>query len=562
MKKILFVVLTCLTAQLTQAQTPKWAEKAKKAVFSVIAYDQENKIKGNGNGFYIGNGVALSDFGLFDGCDHAVIINADGKQLPIQRIGGANSMYDVIKLCVEPDNKQTVLNPGAVAKEGETVYLLPYSTQKATTLTTGKVTKVDKIGEKSLYYTLEMSVNEKNVSCPIVNANGELLGMIQKSASDSQEAYAIGATYGEQLNISALSVNESALMRTNIPKALPAEEQDALIYLSMVASSMDREQYGLALNDLLTQHPNSSEGYLRRAYFYMTFMDAEHNDLANADINKALAVSTDIVDTKYNLAKALNGYNQSLQENEEPYSEWTYDKALGYITDVVQADKQGIYLQLKGNIEFAMQKYDDAYNSFMAVNETPMASATMWFYAARCKEFSEADPNEVLALLDSAIVRTQKPLTSETSAFYYERAQVKVQLKKYREAVLDYNEFYEGVRGQVSALFYLQREQAEINTRMYKQALDDILKAEELAPEDIDVLTEKAALHIRINQLNEAVTTLNKLISIDDKLGGAYRMLGYCQAQLGKKKEAAANLKKALDLGDESAQSVIDKYLK
>ena len=54
MKKII-LLLTCGMVFCTgTAQTlPKWASQAKKAVFSVITYNKDNKILNTGNGFYI-----------------------------------------------------------------------------------------------------------------------------------------------------------------------------------------------------------------------------------------------------------------------------------------------------------------------------------------------------------------------------------------------------------------------------------------------------------------------------------------------------------------------------
>ena len=74
MKKTFWLITYCFIAQLAMGQaTPKWAEKAKKAVFSIVTYDKENKIKGTGNGFYIdAQGTALSDYTLFEGAERAV----------------------------------------------------------------------------------------------------------------------------------------------------------------------------------------------------------------------------------------------------------------------------------------------------------------------------------------------------------------------------------------------------------------------------------------------------------------------------------------------------------
>ena len=82
MKKTLWILACALCSQFTFAQAPKWAEKARKAVFSIVTYDKDNNIKGTGNGFYIDNqGTALSDYTLFEGAERAIVINADGKQV-------------------------------------------------------------------------------------------------------------------------------------------------------------------------------------------------------------------------------------------------------------------------------------------------------------------------------------------------------------------------------------------------------------------------------------------------------------------------------------------------
>ena len=49
MKKTIWICICCLLTQWATAQvTPKWAEKAKKAVFSIVTYDKDNKIKATG----------------------------------------------------------------------------------------------------------------------------------------------------------------------------------------------------------------------------------------------------------------------------------------------------------------------------------------------------------------------------------------------------------------------------------------------------------------------------------------------------------------------------------
>ena len=565
MKKTIWIMTCCLVAQLASAQAPKWAEKAKKAVFSVVTYDKENKIKGTGNGFYIdAQGTALSDYTLFENAARAVVINADGKQQDVSRILGANSMYDIVKFNTPIDKKQTTLTLASQpAKVGETVYLLPYSTQKATTLQTGKVTSVDSIGNNSFYYTLEMKTGEKTVSCPIMNANGEVLGLIQKNASDeSMESYAIGASYGASLAISALSMNDGALNKIGIKKALPDTEEQALVFLYMSSEQMDKETYLSILNDFLSQYPHSMEGYIRRANYYMSMKDTSKYPLADEDLKKAIEVSSSKEDAMFQVAKAMYSYLISL-EGKEGYGEWSYDKTLELIRDAIQKNNQPLYVQLEGDILFAQGNYAEAFTCYDKVNQSSLASAATFYSASKAKQLTEgSDINEVLALMDSAIVKLSKPYFGEAAPYFYERADLRAQAGKYREAVMDYNTFYDAVSGDVTAYFYFQREQAEMQCRMYQQALNDINKAVEMAPEEVDYWVEKGSVHLRVNQLDEAIAAFNKALSMNDQYAAAYRMLGYCQAMQKKNKEACANFAKAKELGDEVVDQLIEKYCK
>ena len=561
MKKTLLIVTCAFLAQLVSAQTPKWAANAKKAIFSIVTYDKDNNIKATGNGFYIDNqGTALSDYSLFEGATRAVIINANGNQQPVEAILGANSMYDVVKFRTPVDKKQVSLKVASQpVKMGESVYLMPYSTQKETVCQRGTVTSSDSIGQH-FYYTLQLKTNEKMVSCPVMNVNGEVVAMIQKNATtDSDESYAIGTTYGGALEISALSFNDGALSRIGIKKALPDTEEQALIYLLMSSEQLDKDAYLNVLNDFISQYPNSHEGYIRRATMYMYGEDETKYPLANDDLKNAVDMATNKEEAKFQVAKALYSYLVTL-ENKESYAEWTYDKALDIIREAIQINGQPIYVQLEGDILFAKKDYAGAFISYDKLNKSELVSSATFYSAAKAKQLMEgSDLNEVIALMDSAIVRLNKPYLSDAAPYFFERAELNAQAKKYREAVLDYNTFYKAVNGDVNALFYYQREQAEMQCRMYQQALDDINKAVELSADDENLWAEKGVVHLRVNQLDDAIQSFEKAISINAEYAAAYRMLGYSQSLKKMKKEAKANYLKAKELGDTIVNQLLEK---
>lgn len=561
MKKTLLIFTCALLAQMVSAQTPKWAANARKAVFSIVTYDKDNNIKATGNGFYIDNlGTALSDYSLFEGASRAVIIDSNGKERPVESILGANSMYDVVKFRTPVDKKQVSLKIATQpAKNGELVFLMPYSTQKETVCQRGSVTSADSIGNH-FYYTLQLKTNEKMISCPVMNLNGEVVAMIQKNASsDSDESYAIGSSYGEALEISALSFSDGALNRIGIKKALPDTEEQALIYLFMSSEQLDKDTYMSVLDEFIRQYPNNHEGYIRRASMYMHAGDTSLYSKAEEDLKNAVAVVNNKEEAKFQAAKTIYGYLVSLNGN-EGYAEWTYDKALDILREAIQVNDQPVYTQLEGDILFAKGDYSGAYNSYDKVNKSALVSSATFYSAAKAKQLMEgSDINEVIALMDSAIVRLNKPYMSDVAAYFYERADLYVQAKKFREAVMDYNTFYDAVNGDVNALFYYQREQAEMQCRMYKQALDDINKAVELSADDENLWAEKGVVHLRVNQLDEAVSAFEKAISLNGEYAAAYRMLGYCQSLKKMKKEAKANYLKAKELGDTIVEQLLEK---
>ena len=184
MKKKIFLLsaLCLLEVQWSMAQAPKWVDKAKRAVFSVITYGENDKILNTGNGFFVTeDGVALSDCSLFEGAQRAVVVNSEGVQMPVVSIMGANDMYDVIK------------------------FRVGISTKKV-----------------PAYYTLNLRLKDKMVSCPVMTEEGQVFALAQKSsgADTATICYAVDADFAMEQNVSAFSFSDMTLKNIGIKKAL------------------------------------------------------------------------------------------------------------------------------------------------------------------------------------------------------------------------------------------------------------------------------------------------------------------------------------------------------
>lgn len=549
----------------SMAQTPKWVEKAKRAVFSVVTYDKNDKILNTGNGFFVSeDGLALSDYSLFKGAERAVIITADGKQMPVSLILGADDMYDVVKFRVAIVGKKvpSLLVAGTAPAAGSSAWMLPYSTQKSIACVSGKVKKVDDIAGDYHYYTLDMPMKDKMVSCPVMNEAGEVFGIAQKSfgMDTATTCYASGASFAMSQHISALSLGDAALKNIGIRKGLPDTEDQALVYLYMASSSSSSEDYERLLGDFIAKFPDNADGYLRRANFYVVKAkeDASFFDKAAQDMEAAQKVAKKKDDVLYNIAKLIYAYQ--LEKTEKTYNDWTFETALNQIRQAMELNPLPVYVQLEGDILFAMQDYAGALAAYEQVNRSNLASPATFFSAAKTKELMKAESGEILALMDSCVARCPQPVTASYAPYLLERATMRVNAGQARQAMLDYDGYFKAVNGQVNDLFYYYREQAALKARQYQRALDDIAKAVELNPNDLMYQAEQAAVNLRVGRYDTAMKLLQAIIQTNPKYAEAYRLLGLCHIQLKQKEEACKNFNKAKELGDPNVDALIEKY--
>ena len=568
MKKILILpLLLFFLIQGSMAQTPKWVEKAKRAVFSVVTYDKNDKMLNTGNGFFVSeDGLALSDYTLFKGAERAVVITSEGKQMPVSLILGANDMYDVIKFRVAITEKKVpaLIVAKTAPAVGADAWMLPYSTQKSIACVTGKVKEVSKVAGEYHYYTLGMQMKDKMVSCPVMNAEGQVFGIAQKSSGIDTvtTCYAAGAAFAMAQKISALSLGDAALKKIGIRKGLPETEDQALVYLFMASSSLSGDDYEKLLDDFIRQFPVNADGYLRRANYYAAKGkdDQAWYDKAVADFNQALKVAQKKDDVYYNIGKLMYAYQ--LSKPEKTYKDWTYDTALQNVRQAIAIDPLPIYIQMEGDILFAQQDYAGALAAYEKVNASNIASPATFFSAAKTKELAKGDPKEVVALMDSCIARCPQPITADFAPYLLERAQMNMNAGQPRNAMLDYDAYHTAVKGEVNDVFYYYREQAALKARQFQRALDDIVKAIEMNPTDLTYQAEHAVVNLRVGRYEEAIQNLNNILKADPKYAEAYRLLGLCQIQLKKTDEACGNFKKAKELGDPNVDELITKYCK
>ena len=565
LRNILFSVVL-LSVSYGWAQNPKWFKKARKAQITIATYDKEGNLLRSGNGFYIDTqGTALANFTLFDKASKAIVVDASGKEFPVECIMGANSLYDVVKFRVKTEKKTESLTlASSNASENEVVYILPYPTKKAEKCTQDTIHSVSLFDEKYAYYTLKDENKKENseqiTNCPVMNEEGEILAMMQTPAASNTEkkSYAISVLYGKSLQINALSATSTMLQSIFIQKDIPESEDQALAFMYMVAAKEDSASYLQYAINFLKKFPQSINGYLLRANFYAAHKAYKETSL---DITNALKLNNKQDEVHYELSKII--YQYCLYDKKEvEYKEWTLEKALAEAETAYQLNPLPVYMQQQGHCFYAMKQYEKAYEKYIALSNTNLRSAEIFLFAAQCKKMQGADKKEIIALQDSAVNQYTKPYVKEASTALMARANTYLGAEMYREAVMDLNSYEHLMRNEVNANFYYQKAQAEEKCRMYQQAFDDIDRAIRMDPQDPFFHLQKGILHYRINETSEAITATERAIALAPKFGDAYRILGLCLFQMNKKKEGLEKIQKAIDLGDKNAKELFEKLSK
>ena len=581
MKKLFMTIALMAVAMILygqEAPAPKWLSKAQKSIVSVITYDKNREKLHEGCGFVVStDGAVISTYNTFKEAYSGVVVDASGNKYDVERILGADDLYGLVRFRISNKKTTPVTFASATASNrGMDVLAIGYTKGKVNVVPKAAIEKKDMVGDgKYAYYTITTEFDGKQEGHGLFNTKGELLGIILSSVD--KKSGAIDGAMGRDLTLEALQ-NRSQSMAFNkiyIKKGIPETPEEALVYLYLKSRSADNDEYMDLVNLFIETFPENAEGYLRRA---TPLIDLHRFDDAERDLQTYLRLVADKGQGHASVAKTI--YTKLLYMPEPAYDKWTYPIALDHVEQALTLMKEDVDKEPKAELKemkkatlyetillkAQMLSSSGDHRGSLAIYDEMNAGEYKGpgtYYAASMEHQLAGDTIDVqIEMMDSCLAQFPDSLPPDAATFVMRRAKLYTTAGQYRKAVADYNTFYELNKGQVSSAFYYDRSQLELQGRMYQQALDDITKAVEQTPESPLYLVEKSAMHLRVNQLDECISAAEKCIALSQEYPDAYRILGYAQIQKGDKVSARRNLEKAKELGDESAQEIMDKFLK
>ena len=518
--KILRTAITLLLmGTVLSSWAQAWSKKAAQAVFTLKTFKADGTLLGSANGVFVSeNGEAVSSFAPFRGADRAVVIDAQGKEWPVETMMGANDMYDVAKFKVAA-KKPTALTTGSAAS-GATVWLVPYSVKKEPVCVSGTVSKAEQFQGSYNYYTLTLQAQEQQQGCPILNEEGQVVGLAQAAADqNSATSYAVSAPFAVSLHTNGLSMSDAALKTVHIPLAIPDKYDDALLALFMGASGMNAQQYADYVNRFIAHYPDASDGYVYRAR-----LEVAANEFAKADedMKKAVKVAeTKDDDVHYQYAQLI--YQKELLQSDHPYAEWSLQRALEESKLAYASNPQPVYRLQQAQILYSQKQYDEAYAVYEELSKGDLRGPDIFLSAAQCK-LQKDDKRAAIAQLDSAISTFSRPYVKTAAPYLRAHAQLSMELRRYQLAINDMNDLVA------------------------------------LEPNSAELWAEKASYELRVNLFDEALKSAQEVLRLDPQSSDGYLMTGIVQCQKGNKQEGMQNLRKAQSLGNPQADTFLQKY--
>jgi Tfp pilus assembly protein PilF len=557
-----FLLLICNISFASAQKKPKWVDKSSKALISIETTTKEGATK-TGNGFFIReDGIAVSSYSLFNKASKATVTTSTGETLMVTEILGADEIYGVVRFKVAvPKKTPFIQNSSTVPAVGEILYILPSSQEP--NLSQGKISEITKIKGTYNYYKVDMPLHASQENYPMLNDQGQVLAMTQVDASGKGNTYGISVEYINSLAVTSMDLLKRTYSDIGIRKAWPESFDEAQISLLLYTSQQDSKTYLETVSDFINAFPTRYEGYINRAAHYVynrSSLASSSNDenkileLAWNDLEKVSQLSQDKSIAFYEKAKLILGATSS--DSTLNYGNWTMNSAEQNIQKAIELNNSNpLYHQLKGEIEFIKENYEAAYDEYMYVNNSPLATSLTFYLAAKCKQQTSGyNIMEVINLLDSAATKEK---SNETPSYILENVELKMQAGLYEQAIKDYDRYYTLMGGNVNDGFYYFREQAKFRTNDLDGALKDIDKALLIDNNNTVYHAERASILLRKQDPASAQLSAQKAIELDPEFSSAYRILGICLIRQDKKQEACPYLEKAKELGDTLVEKLI-----
>lgn len=554
-KGFVIVVALLFSATIGVAQKlPKKVDKARQSVTSILTYN-DGELKGDGTAFFVGgNGDVVLSYMLARKSDSIAVIDTRGKVRPVSGIVGLNNLYDCVRVRVGADKKIPYLPVSHNAvPAGAELYMLSYGKKNSGEVKRVSVAAVDSFYSHA-YYTLDIKMQEAYASLPLVNADGELVAIMQPMTVGDTCGYAISSSVYDKLVTTSVTYGRGRYNDMGIRTLLPDDKDAALSCMYMQAVLGDSASYGKVVDEFINAFPESYEGYMSKAEFLA--LHCRDIEAADAQWENSLSLAEKPAEVYFNKAKTL--FSIIYDGDTVSHNALSVDNVIAMLDKAIAADSLPVYVYYKAGRLYDAGRYDEAYGCYMSLVGADIEQDGVYANASQCQRVLK-NYDAAIELMDSAVNRAMETNKDDALPLVFARGLMKDSVGRHREAVMDYNYYEENSAVRLGGTFYYIRSQAEVKCKMYQQALNDLERAISIAPGYALFYFEKGLLCYRLNLLDEGALALEDAKALVPDAPDVYYILGCIYSKAGNSRLAVENLQKAQSLGHPDAEAKLNE---
>lgn len=554
-KGFVIVVALLFSATIGVAQKlPKKVDKARQSVTSILTYN-DGELKGDGTAFFVGgNGDVVLSYMLARKSDSIAVIDTKGKVHLVSGIVGLNNLYDCVRVRVGADKKIPYLPVSHNAvPAGAELYMLSYGKKNSGEVKRVSVAAVDSFYSHA-YYTLDIKMQEAYASLPLVNADGELVAIMQPMTVGDTCGYAISSSVYDKLVTTSVTYGRGRYNDMGIRTLLPDDKDAALSCMYMQAVLGDSASYGKVVDEFINAFPESYEGYMSKAEFLA--VHCRDIEAADAQWENSLSLAEKPAEVYFNKAKTLSSI--IYDGDTVSHNALSVDNVIAMLDKAIAADSLPVYVYYKAGRLYDAGRYDEAYGCYMSLVGADIEQDGVYANASQCQRVLK-NYDAAIELMDSAVNRAMETNKDDALPLVFARGLMKDSVGRHREAVMDYNYYEENSAVRLGGTFYYIRSQAEVKCKMYQQALNDLERAISIAPGYALFYFEKGLLCYRLNLLDEGALALEDAKALVPDAPDVYYILGCIYSKAGNSRLAVENLQKAQSLGHPDAEAKLNE---
>jgi tetratricopeptide (TPR) repeat protein len=415
---ILFIQFLFAAVSFGEEDLPSMIKRIEPSVVVVLTYDQEDRLIGQGSGFFISqNGDVITNYHVLQGVSRAVIRAGDEKIYPVKRVVAEDREADLIRVSV--DIAERTVPPLSISTSlpqvGERIVVIGTPLGLEKTVSDGIVAAVREIPDFGKIIQLTAPISQGSSGSPVVNMKGEVVGIATFIILAGQNLnFAIP---GE--NIAKLTPGDgktfSEWQETGVEEKISLAEQLYSIGIRFLWIG-DYEKAIPYFLEAIKKNPKYAE-----AYFQAGYCNDKLGRFSEAVefYKQAIVLEPDDFDSYNNLCVAYNhlgGYSEAVvscrkaiqlkPDLAEPYNNlaWSFNK-LGRYQEAIGASKQAIRikpdlamahynlgnnLSILGDYQEAIESYKEAIRIKFDYAEGHLNLGAVYFQLRRYQEAIES----------------------------------------------------------------------------------------------------------------------------------------------------------------------------